>query len=385
MHSEESSSHLAFLAGDFPPAVGGIQRYVHELVKAVAARGRSVSVIAPRRADAAEIDAGLPCPIVRVAGDSKPTLAFAMARALASEGEAHPIGAVVVTKWMPEGPAYLIARRRLRAPMILLGYGREFMPEPGRPVRGLLQRRVLGAASLCLAISDYTADNFVRAGVARERVRVIGAGVSPEALGGAEDAGRRLRAQRGLGDGFLLLTVARLVRRKGHDLVLRAMAELGDAEPRLRYAIVGDGPERAALEDMVRGLGLGECVILAGAVADAELPAWYAACDAMVMPSRDIPGEPPEGFGLVYLEAGAAGKPVIGARTGGVASAIVDGETGLLVEPEDVRGLTEALRLLTSDAAGAAEMGRRGRERVVAEFTWDHVAGRFLGALAEIV
>jgi phosphatidylinositol alpha-1,6-mannosyltransferase len=292
--------------------------------------------------------------------------------------------AVIATKWMPEGPAYLLARRRVTANMFLLGYGREFMPERGRPLRAYLQRRVLSAATLCMSISDYTADNFLRSGVPEERVRMIGAGVSPDSLISTADAGHALRDRLGLpDDAFLVLTVARLVRRKGHDLVLRALADLAPSNPDLRYAIIGDGPERAVLESMAEGLGLKDRVLFAGPVPDADLPAWYAACDALVMPSRDVPGQPPEGFGLVYLEAGAAGKPVIGARTGGVPSAIVHGQTGLLVEPEDVGGLTEALRTLMSDRAAAAAMGEQGRDRVLADFTWDHVAARFLTYLTD--
>jgi len=101
------------------------------------------------------------------------------------------------------------------------------------------------------------------------------------------------------------------------------------------------------------------------------------------MPSRDVPGEPPEGFGLVYLEANAAGKPVIATRTGGVAEAVVHGATGLLVETEDLEGLVTAAVRLLRDTDLSAQMGRTGRARVLHEFTWDRVADRFLAAVAE--
>lgn len=377
---------IVFLAGDFPPDVGGIQRYSYELVRAVVALGRRAVVIAPRREGAEAPDAALGCPVTRVPGHGKVALALSMARALRSYLTSTGAAAIVCTKWMPEGPACLLSRGAQYAPVLLLGYGREFMPQPTRPVRALVQRSVLKAASRCLAISCYTARNFVRAGVAEERVQVIYGGVDadrfarPEALAGA----RRLRKALGIEDAPLLLTVARLVRRKGHDLVLDAMAHLRAEGLDVRYAVVGDGPELSALKAKAEALGLGPWVIFAGAVAEADLPCWYAACDVFVMPSRDVPGEPPEGFGLVYLEANAAGKPVVGARTGGVEDAIADGESGLLVPPEDSRALAIALARLLGDRALATQLGQRGHARVLEQFTWQRVAERFLAALDEV-
>jgi len=385
MSSTGGAWPIIFLAGDFPPDVGGIQRYAYELVRAVAAHGRRTVVIAPWRDGAEAVDAALGCPVRRVPGRSKIALAASMARALRAQLRSGGGAAVVATKWMPEGPACLLSRAATHVPMILLGYGREFMPDAARPLRAFVQRRVLRAARLCLAVSSYTARNFLEAGVPEGRVRVIFGGVdasrfaAPEAVAG----GRRLRAALGVGDDPLLLTVARLVRRKGHDLVLDAMALLRAEGVDVRYAIVGDGPELGPLRAKAAALALDRKVIFAGAVADDELPHWYAGCDIFVMPSRDLAGEPPEGFGLVYLEANAAGKPVVGARTGGVVDAIADNCSGLLVPPEDPVALAAALRRLLSDRGLAARLGEQGRARVLGHFTWRRVAERFLAAMEE--
>lgn len=382
-NAAQSERLLLFLAGDFPPDVGGIQRYVYELVRALVRRGEPCVVIAPRRRGCEGWDAALGCPVIRVAGRDKAGLALAMSRALRSVASRSRPSLVIATKWMPEGPAYLLARGRRLAPLALLGYGREFLPEQGRPVRAWAQRGVLDAVDVPLAISSYTRDVFVAAGVVPERVRVIHAGVDAAIFEGREDEGRQLRERLGLGDAPLLLTVGRLVPRKGHDLVVQALPEIARQVPGTRYAVVGEGPERRHIETLARSLPLGNQVIFAGAVCDGELPAWYAACNVFVMPSRDVPGEPPEGFGLVYLEANAAGKPVIATRTGGVAEAVVHGATGLLVETEDLEGLVTAAVRLLRDTDLSAQMGRTGRARVLHEFTWDRVADRFLAAVAE--
>jgi phosphatidylinositol alpha-1,6-mannosyltransferase len=212
---------------------------------------------------------------------------------------------------------------------------------------------------------------------------VIYGGVNYRNFQGREKEGERIREKLGLGSAPLLLTVSRLVKRKGHDLVMKALAQIRPRFPQARYAVVGDGPEREALFSLAQRLGLSEHVIFAGSVPDHDLPAWYAACDVFVMPSRDIAGQPPEGLGLVYLEANAAGKPVIGARTGGVPDAIVHEQTGLLVDPEDVKALAAAIQRLIEHPAEAGRMGETGRQRVLREFTWHAVAERFLSALSE--
>lgn len=381
---DENRRRLLFLAGDFPPDVGGIQRYCYELVRAVAARGVEATVVAPKRPGAGRIDARLGVPVLRAKGGGKVGLALAMARVLAGVTGRDDVQAVVASKWMPEGPAYWLADGGRLPPLVLIGHGREFVPEPGRPVRAWLQRRVLRLSRLCLANSNFTARQFLAAGVSQDRVAVIYGGVNIREISAGRGKGEAVRRRYGIGDAPLVITVARLVRRKGHDLVIRALAKLGREWERLRYAIIGDGPERGRLERLAAEAGLPDRVIFAGTVPDEELSAWYDACDVLVMPSRDVPGEPPEGLGLVYLEANAAGKPVIGARVGGVEDAIVHGETGMLVEPDDTDAVAAALATLLSTPDLAKRMGEKGRQRVEEQFTWDAVASRFLSAVEQL-
>jgi phosphatidylinositol alpha-1,6-mannosyltransferase len=169
----------------------------------------------------------------------------------------------------------------------------------------------------------------------------------------------------------VLLTVARLARRKGHDLVLRALPLLGDIAD-LRYVIVGGGEDLARLEEIVRRNGLEESVIFAGRVPEHELPDYYRLCDLYVMPNREVTEvtDSLEGFGISFIEASACGKPAIAGRSGGTDAAVADGETGYLVDPEDPAELASKIRLLLNDPGLRAEMGRKGRERVERDFTW---------------
>jgi phosphatidylinositol alpha-1,6-mannosyltransferase len=190
---------------------------------------------------------------------------------------------------------------------------------------------------------------------------------SPDADDGAL---RRALAPRGE---LLLLSVARLQRRKGHDLVLRVLPALKKAAPSLRYVIVGDGDERDRLERLSVELGVSADVSFVGSVSDAELPAYFAACDVFVLPTRTETSDF-EGFGIVFLEAAAAGKPAVGGRNGGVPEAIVEGETGMLVADERTDELFAALKSMCTSEVLRHQMGAAGRARAIRDFSWDRAA-----------
>ena len=177
-----------------------------------------------------------------------------------------------------------------------------------------------------------------------------------------------------------MTTVCRLVPRKGIDTTLEAVALLRERIPGLRYAIGGSGPDRERLESRVRDRGLQDTVRFLGRVPDLEMANCMSAADVFCMPARS---EPPdvEGFGLVFLEAGACETAVIGAKAGGVPDAIVHGETGLLVEPSDPRGLAEALHQLLTQPSVRTRMGAAARARIQAQCTWDHVASGLMDAM----
>jgi phosphatidylinositol alpha-1,6-mannosyltransferase len=145
--------------------------------------------------------------------------------------------------------------------------------------------------------------------------------------------------------------------------------------PRSRYLIVGDGPERGALEEQVRGTGVADIVHFAGAVPEDELPGWYRAGDVFVLPNRSE-GVDFEGFGIVFLEAAASGLPVIGGRSGGVPEAMLEGVTGCLVEGADPCELSRVMIELATSARRRTEFGRAGRARVASDFSWSRAAQR---------
>jgi phosphatidylinositol alpha-1,6-mannosyltransferase len=167
---------------------------------------------------------------------------------------------------------------------------------------------------------------------------------------------------------------------------MRALPRLLKTIPRLKYLVVGDGPHRVALENLASVLGVRDKVVFAGQVPAEDLPDVYALSDVFVMTSRDrLEADDVEGFGLVFLEASACGKPVVGSLCGGISDAVVDGITGLLVNPYDSEAIASALERLLHDRDLAMRLGEQGRSRVVREFNWPRVGDRVHDILETVV
>ncbi len=225
------------------------------------------------------------------------------------------------------------------------------------------ERLVAPALARCCELQIHTASYFAeqvrRWGVPEERLRVIPNGVDAEmfspAAGGAEPGGEKV-----------VFTARRLVRKTGVDVLLRA-ARIVLRQESCRFVIAGDGPERAALERLARALGVAGHVSFLGRVPYREMPKRIAGADVVAVPSLI------EATSLFVLEAMAMAKPVVATRVGGIPEVLSERE-GMLVEAGSHEALAEAILKLLRDAALREELGRRARDRVLREFTWERVA-----------
>jgi phosphatidyl-myo-inositol dimannoside synthase len=241
-----------------------------------------------------------------------------------------------------------------------------------------LTKAVYRCSAAAIANSENTASILARLGVPGEKIHVVYPAVDAERFHPGID-GRHVRARYGSSEDVLLLSVGRLQRRKGHDIAIRAIAALREDMPQLRYVIAGDGDERDRLERLAASLGVTDRVFFAGVVPDEELPAYYAASDIFLLPNRIDDGDI-EGFGIVFLEAAATGRPVIGGDTGGVPEAVERDVTGLLVDGSSVAEVASAVRRLAASPEVRAGMGLVGRARAVRAFSWHRAAS----AVAEL-
>jgi phosphatidyl-myo-inositol dimannoside synthase len=228
----------------------------------------------------------------------------------------------------------------------------------------ILRRLALRRASVVLAPSKDTANRAAEQQVRRERIHILPWALDPEFEAIPANAPQRKLPQ-GYPEGRVILTVGRWLakeRYKGVDTLITALPRLLTRWPELQLLAVGDGDDRAWLEDLSEQNGVNRHMHFLSGVSSEELIACYQASEMFALPSRG------EGFGFVYLEAMAYGKPVIGGAHGGAPEVIEDGVTGYLVPHGDAPQLATCIETLLSDPAMAQKMGARGRQRVEREF-----------------
>ncbi len=378
---------LLIIANDFPPSTGGIQRYLYGLAVALHHRGEEVVVIATDQPQSSEFDATSPLPTVRVPAGGRLQVARSLAGAainhIRDSAHTKQVKATIAGNWWPDGYAAWLVRRRTATPYVVMGYGREMVQTGLNVGKWLMQQLIIRGASGGLAISHYAARQLSRRGLPQDRVRVVYGGVDPDHFTVATTPDEQLRRKLAPNNQPILLTVGRLVRRKGHSQVIVALPQIVSEVGPVKYVIVGTGPEEHRLRHLARERKVENCVQFLGEVDDRELPALYQTADLFVMPSRDLYGQPIEGLGLVYLEANLCGLPVVAGDTGGTSDAVVDGETGVLVNPEDPAVIASAIVRLLGDRDLTAQLGAAGRTRVLEEFTWQRVATRCQPALTD--
>lgn len=370
--SKPTAEGLRVVLGIETSGPGGAEAMVVQLARALSERGADVVVATTRpgwmteRAEAA----GLPVWIDAMREGPDPRWVARLRRRLRDERidllHSHEF------EMNAYGGAAAIAAR---VPSVATLHG----SVAGTERKHLLAYRALGALGQRLvAVShDLLARLAGPLGRGHRRVRVIHNGTEVPPLLAAEarpDARRRARAELGLpGDGPLFVAIGSLYPVKDHATLLRAAAWL----PGARIAIAGRGDEEAALRDLATSLGIADRVHLLGLRDD--VPRVLAACDAFVQPSLS------EGLPLAVLEAMAHGCAVVATRVGGVAEAVVEGETGLLVPPGDPAKLADALREVANDPALAAAFAEAGWRRAHAEFSTDAMTDRYLALYGELL
>lgn len=370
------SMDILIVSQDFPPQAGGIQTYVLELARRFADRGHAVRVICPGRPEEAAPVPGL-AELIRLRAGSS-FLWTRLLTYLPGYLRSRPsITHVLYAQWQCAAGARLVPRVGRRE--FALIHGRELLTSVFGPFQNPVMRRAFarldGAFPNSQEVRRLTLEH-VRPACP---LHVIHPGVDPEAFRPA-DAGF-LRERYGLGDAPVIVSLGRMVARKNLSRLIQALPAVRRAVPGARLLLGGTGPERDSLLALARAMDLRDTVLFPGRIADAELAAHYSLGDVFCLPSlasaKDV-----EGFGIVYLEAGACEVPVVGGRAGGVPDAVDDGETGILIDPLSREELEAALIRLLSDREAAKAMGRRARARILRGFTWESCADGMLARMA---
>ena len=368
------------LSASWAPAIGGVEtllgqtsRRLAEPPLVLAAAPAAAAAVPPADAAVPPADTAVPLRAVR--------LGFVGRASYRPLWAAHPSlhylltflrpAARAVRTWRPRvilaGHVYLaplawLLARRTRRPFVVFAYGQEVW-RAGRPMGqprldDALRGGALRAAAAVLVPGRFTAGLLDDWGVAPERIACIPFGAEP-------------RPPVSPSSGASLLSVARLVPRKGIDTVIASLPRLAS---HVEYRVVGRGPDEARLRRLAETVGVAERVHFLGRVDEAQLAAEYQRCALFVLPARRTADGQLEGYGLVYFEAAAWGRAVVAGRSGGEVDAVVDGQTGLLVDARSMPHVAHAISTLLADPARRTALGAAGRARVATTHNWQQAA-----------
>ena len=354
------------VTNDFPPKIGGIQSYLWELWRRLPPAETTV-LTTPYEGDRAW-DAQQP---FRVERRKEKVLWPTPGLARDVDALAREVGADVIFV-DPALPVGRIVRSLRAAPTVVILHGAEITVPGELPIRPLLAG-VLHAADGVVAAGGYPLARAEHAARCSLPALVVPPGIDTDRFRPAADAAERDAARRHLGlpvDARIVLGASRLVPRKGFDVLIDA---LGALPPDVIVVIVGGGRDRSRLEKRAAARGMADRVRFLGRVSEDDLPVAHRASDVFAMLCRDRwGGLEAEGFGIVFLEAGASGLPCVAGRSGGSHEAVLEDETGYVVDPRDVDGVASHLRRLLDDPELRTRLGAAARARAEAEWSYDH-------------
>ena len=374
---------VLFLTIDFPPLGGGMAQHSYDVVKAMKKIGEPPIVLTLRTEGDKVFDKKKDIHIIRLRCIKiKKLFEYYFWSAAVLFGYAfyycitHKVDTVFVNTWSIVGVAAFLIKKVSGVPYVVFAHGLDvYAPQNNRNVSRLM-RLVLRNASLVIANSHFTKQLIDE--MVDTRIRVLHPVADLQRFSRKDDGHKLFAGKK------VLLTVGRLVESKGHEAVIRSLKKVVEKFPEILYCIVGSGPTEESLKIIINELGLTNTVIFAGEVDDEELPSYFHSCDVFIMTSREIKkrGEV-EGFGIVFLEAGACGKPVIGSKSGGIPDAVIDGVTGILVDPFDIEEIADAIIRLLSNENLAARLGENGKKRVEEELNIHRLAERLKEVLSD--
>jgi len=360
--------NVLVLTADYPPIQGGISAVALQVSRELTRMGHTVTVVAPFFAGCNELDAAEPFAVVRFHG-----YGFGWFRALFMLRRSLPLirkaDLVLGINASHGGVIARLARIAYGTPYLTFAYAYEFLRFSRWSPWAALLRWVYTGARKVVAISTFTRDNLIRFGVCADNVAMVLPGAPTPALLSDKEL-QLVQRMYALDTRPVILAVGRFIPRKGHLTLVRALPAVLERFPGAVLVLVGEGPSLPGVVRESQRLGIREHVVFPGHVSEHDVAGLYQLCDLFALPTGSDRKGQVEGFGLVFCEAQAYGKPVIAGRSGGVVDAVIDGETGIIVEPEDPDGLAAAMIRILTDEALAERLGAAGRKRVEEELNW---------------
>ncbi len=385
---------LIIYTHEFPPFLGGLATTSYKLAKGISESGIEVVVLAPSYSSKdKEVDEGLSCQVIRVQAIGKkwiksiPFADILLGRLSLSSAlsEQKPDAVLFITEEAEAAGGNLTSHEF--SPIVRVAgsgittcfYGNKFFKKlMRRPMKKLYDK-----ASKIIAVSHNTKELIESVGVAGDKIEVVYNGVENCLLTKEPnlDLLHQLRHKFGIADdNRVLLTVARVLPRKGQDMVIKALPEVLREFPGLKYLVVGDGRYRENFSELAKELGVSESVVFTGGVPHDEIINFIDMCDIFIMPNRYWNNKI-EGLPNALIEASAREKPLIAGNHGGSIEAVKNNISGLLVDPESPEDIASAITKILSDDELAHKMGKAGKENIIKNHTEEGMIKNYIDVI----
>lgn len=288
---------------------------------------------------------------------------------------------ILVGQILPVGTVAMILNILFKIPYIVSTHAMDITILSNSQRKTGLAKKILKRSKKVITVSHYTRSKLIQLGVDKDKISIISPATDIYIKSNINKADE-FTEKFGLTGKKIILTVGRIIERKGHLEVLKSLPEIIKAVPNVNYLITSEGPYLSVLKKYVKEQGLEQHVTFAGTISRDELASIYQIADIFIMPTRMLANNDVEGFGIVYLEANAFAKPVIAYNSGGVSDAVLHNKTGILVEPKNPHEIAKNVIMLFQDEEFAKKLGLNGKNRVLEEFNWDIKTKSFIEVLS---
>lgn len=381
----KSKPEILIVSEDFPPNAGGIAQWAFGIANGLYAMGKQVAVIT-RYFERLGKKTDLPYPVEYVYGNTwKQLRTWYWWKALRSYLLHNPTPKYIIASTWNCSRALIKLKKRYGFHLITVVHGLE-ITRPMNFIKFQFALATFRASDLIFCVSNFTSESLkqkIKLGV--DKIRILPNGVDFHRFKALSE--NPLYEKYPKHDNLNLVTISRVIERKGHDLVIRALPQVLLQIPQLKYYIVGPWHEDfyQHLQKLISELKLDGHVIFSGLIDGSDLVNYYNLADVYIMVSKLLEDKgDSEGFGITFLEANACEVPVIGSRSGGIVDAIEDGITGLLIEANNIPAISEAIITLMSNPALRSKYGKQGRQRVIDHLNWDALSIRMYTELSQL-
>jgi len=357
----DNKKKILMITTFYPPSKGGIQTYSYEIVKNLNNLGDEVTTLVISSNGIKKI---LSVNSFKVYKNNK-KISF---RSIFSRFDI-----ILVSSWFPSAIFGVILSRLYSANLFISAHGNELLYPKKYPFMEKIMLWCFDNANKIFSVSNYTKKILINMGVENIKIVVIPNGTDPARFN-PDISGEEILEKYKLKNKKIIFSVSRLVERKNFGIIIESMGEILKQFPNTVYLIGGEGLMKEKWMKLAKNKGFEDSVIFLGYIPDEELPKYYNISNVFVLPSKELKNEGEvEGFGISFLEANACGIPVIGGKSGGVEDAIIDGKTGVLIDPGNKEQIQKEIIKILRNPKFAKSLGINGRKRVLNELSWEKI------------